>query len=153
MNVYTLINPPVKALLRSPLHGLMSGNTLLLEFTGRKSGRALSTPISYYLKDDAAHCFTSRTFGWWRNLVDNRTVSLTIRGRRFETVPIVEAADLKALARALDSFLRAVPRDARPSGVALEEDGTPNQADIERVVPQMVYLRFPLQPSMEPIHG
>ena len=44
--LYGLINPAVCSLLRSPLHGLMSKNTLLLEFTGRKSGRLLSTPIS-----------------------------------------------------------------------------------------------------------
>ena len=61
--VYKLLNPPVKRLLRSGLHGLTSKNTLLLEFTGRKSGRALSTPISYYLKDGAAHCFTTHSCG------------------------------------------------------------------------------------------
>ena len=59
--VYKLLNPPVKRLLRSGLHGLMSKNTLLLEFTGRKSGRALSTPISYYLKDGATPCLSNRT--------------------------------------------------------------------------------------------
>ena len=55
--LYRDINPSVRFLLRSPLHGLMSGNTLLLEFTGRKSGRALSTPISYRLEGNTAHCF------------------------------------------------------------------------------------------------
>jgi len=34
--LYGLINPAVCSLLRSPLHGLMSKNTLLLEFAGRK---------------------------------------------------------------------------------------------------------------------
>ena len=43
--IYKWINPPIKFLLASPLHGIMSSNTLLLDFTGRKSGRALSTPI------------------------------------------------------------------------------------------------------------
>ena len=46
----------------------MSSNTLLLEFRGRKSGRALSTPISYHVDEGSDHCFTNRNFGWWRNL-------------------------------------------------------------------------------------
>ena len=41
--LYRLINPHVRALLRSPLHGLMSRNTLLLSFNGRKTGKLLST--------------------------------------------------------------------------------------------------------------
>jgi hypothetical protein len=32
-------DPVVRAILRSPLHGIMSGSTLLLSVTGRKTGR------------------------------------------------------------------------------------------------------------------
>jgi hypothetical protein len=38
-NLYRLINPSIRWLLRSPLHGLMSQNTLLLEFTDHKEGK------------------------------------------------------------------------------------------------------------------
>jgi hypothetical protein len=60
--LYRLINPSVKLLLKSPPHGVISSNTLLLEFTARKSGGALSTPGSCHIKDGAAHCFTNRGF-------------------------------------------------------------------------------------------
>jgi hypothetical protein len=79
--LYRLINPPIRSLLRSPFHGLMSKNTLLLEFTGRNSGRSLSTPISYYLSKQTAHCFTSRSFSWWRNLTTGAQVQLVIKGK------------------------------------------------------------------------
>ncbi len=147
--LYRLINPTVKGLLRSPCHGLMSNNTLLLEFTGRKSGRALSTPISYYIDGRTAHCFTSRSFAWWRNLTTGQRVGLTIRGRRWQSTPVVETADHEKMAGQLHNFLRAVPRDAGPAGVSLDGNGDPDAEDIRRVVPDMVYLQFPL----EDFHG
>lgn len=127
-----------------PFHGLMSNNTLLLEFTGRKSGRALSTPISYCLDDQTAHCFTSRSFAWWRNLTTGQEVHLTIRGQRWPSTPVVESSDHEQIGAQLDAFLPPVPRDAAPAGVALDKDGNPDD-DIRRVVPDMVYLQFPLE--------
>jgi len=147
--LYRLINPPVKRLLRSPFHGLMSRNTLLLEFTGRKSGRALSTPVTYRLDDQTApptaHCFTSRSFGWWQNLTTGEKVHLTIRGQRWGSTPFVASSDHDQMGAQLDAFLRAVPRDAAHAGVALDKDGNPDPEDIRRVVPDMVYLQFPLE--------
>jgi hypothetical protein len=40
--------------LRSPLHGILSKNFLLINFTGRKSGRVFTTPVSYSQDDSAA---------------------------------------------------------------------------------------------------
>ena len=104
--LYRLINPPVKCLLSSPLHGLMSNNTLLLEFTGRKSGRALSTPISYHLDGQAAHCFTNQSFLWWRNLTSGQDVQLTIQGQKWRSTPQVETTNHELMSAQLDAFLR-----------------------------------------------
>ena len=49
------------------------------------------------------------------------------------------------MAAQLDTFLRAVPRDAPHSGVSLDASGNPSPEDIERVIPGMVYLQFPLE--------
>ena len=138
--LYRMINPPVRWLLRSPIHGLMSKNTLLLEFQGRKSGRALSTPISYYEAGGVMRGFTDRRFGWWRNLEQGR-VHATVRGRRYEVRAEVELAEPE-VRKGLRSFLRAVPRDASHAGVALAVDGTPSEEDIARVAGNMVHLIF-----------
>ncbi len=143
--LYKFINPPVKVLLKSPLHGLMSQNTLLLAFTGRKSGKPLSTPISYHISEGYAHCFTNRGFVWWRNLLNGQTVELTIRGQRHPSKPRVETEDLDVMHEGLHQFLTAVPRDAGPAGVRLNQQGLPNAQDINQVITDMVYLRFPLQ--------
>jgi hypothetical protein len=42
-----LLNRAPMLPLRSPLHGLMSGRTLLLTYTGRRSGRRLTLPANY----------------------------------------------------------------------------------------------------------
>ena len=143
--LYGLINPAVCSLLRSPLHGLMSKNTLLLEFSGRKSGRLLSTPISYYIKNQTAHCFTSRSFDWWRNLKIRAEAHLTIKGEKWKSTPIVEIDDHELMRLQLDAFLRAVPRDAAHADVSLGNNGHPDHDDIYRVVPDMAYLRFALK--------
>jgi len=43
------LNPLMRALLRSPLHGLLSGMLMLLSYTGRKSGKVYTIPIGYFL--------------------------------------------------------------------------------------------------------
>jgi hypothetical protein len=41
------INVVPGLILRSPLHGLMSRKTLMLGFTGRRSGQRYTIPMSY----------------------------------------------------------------------------------------------------------
>ena len=147
--IYKWINPPIKCLLASPFHGILSSNTLLLEFTGRKSGRQLSTPISYHLKDGAAHCFTNQSFVWWRNLTNGQRVNLTIAGKNYTSIPEVVVDDTPRMESELAEFLKAVPRDAKPAGVALDSDRKPSITDIKKVIPTMAYLKFNLTEAME----
>ncbi len=143
--LYKMINPPIKLLLKSPVHGVMSSNTLIIEFKGQKSGRTMSTPISYVQTDDAIHCFTGKPNIWWRNLRGGDPVKLLIKGHWVFVTPEVVLDDSETLAPALDAFLRAVPRDAPHSNVRLAADGTPNMADIQKVVRDLVLLKFRLQ--------
>ena len=146
--LYRVINPVVKKILRSPFHGVLSQNTLLLEFTGRKSGRKLSTPVSYHSTDGVAHCFTRKSFAWWKNLNSGEPVYATIKGTRHLVRPKVEAEDSAIKSQALCHFLRAVPRDAPHSGVTLDTNDDPSVDDIQRVVSDMVYVRLPLPNSL-----
>jgi hypothetical protein len=65
-----VINPLVRALLRSPAHRVMSRGVLLLTYTGRRSGRRYTLPVQYARTDQGlilwpAHHDRKR---WWRNL-------------------------------------------------------------------------------------
>ena len=45
--VFKIVNPIIALILRSPLHGLLSKQLMLVEFTGRTSGRRMATAANY----------------------------------------------------------------------------------------------------------
>jgi hypothetical protein len=81
--LYKVANPFVKALLRSPLHGIASKNIALLHFRGRKSGREFVTPLSYVREsvreNDTVCLMSAHGTRWWMNLREEGTpVSIEI---------------------------------------------------------------------------
>jgi F420H(2)-dependent quinone reductase len=78
------VNPVLKAVLRSPLHGLASRRVALVTYTGRKSGREYTIPTFYREKADEvtiAVGWPDRKV-WWRNLTgEGGPVRLVVRGR------------------------------------------------------------------------
>ena len=65
-------------ILSSPLHGMMSKNTTLIHFTGRKSGKIYTTPVNYTKEGSLIRITSQRDRVWWRNLKSNPEVSLTL---------------------------------------------------------------------------
>lgn len=49
----SVVNPVLRTLLRSPVHGLASDHLLLLTVTGRKTGTAYTFPVGYEQDDGA----------------------------------------------------------------------------------------------------
>jgi hypothetical protein len=47
--IFSVMNPFMKGLLRSPLHRLLSGTLMLLTYTGRKTGKQYTIPIDYFV--------------------------------------------------------------------------------------------------------
>src|SRR4051794_26226261 len=75
------LNPLVVALLRSPLHGLLSKDLLLLTYTGRKTGRSRTLPLSYV--EIGGHVYLcTRSSLWWTSLRDGARVEIRLRGHR-----------------------------------------------------------------------
>ena len=139
---FKIVNPIVKTLLRSPLHRAMSHNTVLLEFTGHKSGRSLSTPVSYVISGDELQCFTSHP--WWKNLRQSKEITLVLQGKRRKGIPRVTINEPETIAAALAPFLVLVPRDAPHAEVALDANGQPDSADIERAAQRLVLVTIKL---------
>lgn len=75
-----LVNPLMRVILRSPLHRLVSGHLVLLEFTGRRSGRRLCLPVAWHQVDRSLCVFTNSN--WRANFRDRRPLEVTIAGRR-----------------------------------------------------------------------
>jgi len=136
------VNSAMKVILRSPLHGLVSQTILLISFTGRRSGKTYSTPVSYSMSGDQVTIFTHAT--WWKNLRGGAPVSLRIRGgeRRGLAEPV--AGDREVIAAGLAAHLQAVPGDARWYGVRLDRNGIPDAEQVKNAAGSVVMLRIKL---------
>ena len=137
-------NRLVRAILTSRFHGLMSSNTMLLQFKGRRSDRSLQTPVSYHIQNGEVHCFTMKKFIWWKNLLAGDSVFVTVKGGRQEGVPTITIDDPSTMLPALTDFFSAVPRDRRGAGIGLDQEGRPQESDVAKVIPDMVYINIRL---------
>jgi deazaflavin-dependent oxidoreductase (nitroreductase family) len=113
-HVLRAINPFMAALLRSPLHGVLSRQMFLLTVTGRRSGRQFTLPLGYVRDGDALLVVSqhSEQKRWWRNLRGGAPVALHLRGHRMtgcaEVIerPVAVAAEIERL------IARLGPREA-----------------------------------------
>lgn len=109
-----LLNAVPTLVLASPAHRLMSGRYALLEFTGRRSGRAYRTPVAYL--HEGSRVLLSTDSLWWRNLSDRPAVTLRLRGRVVTGSARVVADDREA-ADVLGALVRGVRGYSRPAGL------------------------------------
>lgn len=136
------VNQAMKFVLRSPVHGVISKSILLITFTGRKSGKTYTTPVSYSQHGDQVYVFTHAT--WWKNLCGGAAVTLRIQGRELQGLaePVVE--DKQAVAAGLMAHLRVVPSDARYYDVTFDERGNPQVEEVVKAVQSVVMIRVQL---------
>jgi hypothetical protein len=73
----------VSAILQSPLHGMMSSSTDLVRYTGRRSGRTITTPTQYVRSGEEVVILAGRpaTKRWWRNFTDGADLELLLDRR------------------------------------------------------------------------
>ena len=136
------VNSAMKFFLRSPLHGLVSKTVLLITFTGRKSGKTYTTPVSYSQTGDQVNIFTHAD--WWKNMRGGTSVALRIRGQEFQGRAEPIAEDKQAITAGLAAHLRKVPSDARYYGVTFDGQGNPRAEEVEKAVQTVVMVRVRL---------
>ncbi len=137
-----IVNSTMKFVLRSPLHGMVSKSILLITFTGRKSGKTYTTPVSYSQSGDQVTIFTHAN--WWKNLRSGTPVTLRIQGRDLQGLPEPVAEDKRAVAAGLAAHLRKVPSDAQYYGVTFDEQKNPKPEEVEKGAQNVVMIRFRL---------
>ena len=76
--MYSFVNPTMAALLRSPLHRILSNALMLLSFQGIKSGKRYTIPVGYM--QQGRHLYIFSHAKWWKNL-PGQPVTLRLRGR------------------------------------------------------------------------
>lgn len=120
-----LYNPIVGSLLRSPLHGLMSGSTMLITFAGCKSGKNYTTPVNYVADGDDLLAVSRDERLWWRNLRGGGPVGVRVRGRTLKGVGEAMEGEEAVEDGGLLTVLRKVPAYRRYWGVRLDANGRP----------------------------
>jgi deazaflavin-dependent oxidoreductase (nitroreductase family) len=136
-------NDFVAWLLRSRLHGLLSGGMLLIIFTGRKTGRQYTTPVGYYREGDVLWVITSRDRTWWRNLRGGAEVTLRLRGRNVQA-HAETLEDGSAVARQIGDYIHHLPQSRRALGVRLE-NGEPHPEDAARLAQERLFVKLSLR--------
>jgi hypothetical protein len=135
-----VINPTMKLILRSPLHGLLSKGLSLLTFTGRKSGRQFTTPVAYNQdKDGTVYVFTRSA--WWENLRDGKPVTIRIKGQQYQATPAI-IQDKAAVWELVSRFAQEAGGDYRRVGVMLGEDAS--EADIRAAASDLLAIKLTL---------
>ena len=132
-------NDVVALLLRSPMQALM-GNTLLLTVTGRKTGRKISLPVSYFQEGDSLWIISSRDRTWWKNLRSGARVEMRLHGRNASGFGEL-ILDEKVVASRLDAYLRRMPASARYLGVGMT-NGVPNCDDVGRAAGERIFVKI-----------
>jgi hypothetical protein len=117
---------------------------MLLTYRGRTSGRTYSIPVGYVAwSDDEVVSFSSR--GWWVNLVDGRPVTVRLRGRRRDAVPVVVATPERRTELIEELVRRHGPRAARRLFLGLPADRVPTRSEMLDAAGRLAAVRFQLE--------
>ena len=126
------MNRLLSSLLRSPFHGLLSKEMMLITFTGRKSGKQFTTPVTMISEGQWVKFFTSNP--WYKNLVGGAPVKLLIAGRERAGHATV-SDDSATLLRETKAFLaeRGL-KNAFRLGLELDPKSPPTDSDLNRML-------------------
>jgi len=142
IQVLRRLNPLMMGILRSPLHGLLSGGLLVLEYRGRRSGRELRLPLSYVSHAGNVYLCT-RSSKWVSNVRGGADVVAVIRGRRVAMrAEVLDPCSAEAV-DALRVFVTANPgTGVKLYNVARGQNGSPVEADLLREVHASCVVRL-----------
>lgn len=135
------LNRLMTRMLRTPgLQRVVGRGTALLTFTGRRTGRTYTTPVSYAREGDRVIIVGHVSRTWWRNLTDRPAVGLRLAGTdRRGTARVLTAEDDEAL-DLLGAYLRQQRMAARAQRVRRDDAGGFWREDLERVLAESVVV-------------
>ncbi len=138
--LFVVINPIMKLLLRSPLHFILSRGIMLITFQGKKSHRWFTTPVRYIQDGDTVRAFSSPHTFWWRNLVGGADVTLRLKGVDAGYHSTAIRNEPEQIGQWLQVYLERYPEDRVYHDVGLDSDGALNADDFERAVSDAILV-------------
>lgn len=139
------LNPLMRGLLRSPLHGITSHNIGILHFTGRKSGRQLSTPLSYTREGNVVRLLSNQSTRWWLNFRGREaSVEIEIARQRHPGTATLLEGDSAALREGVRRFIHALPRDAKVYGLELDANKQVIETSLAAIAGELILVEIRL---------
>lgn len=143
--VLRAMNVVARPLLRSSLGRRFAG-VMLLDFRGRRTGRALAVPVNFNLVDGVPMAFTQAP--WRHNFTGGAPVTVTHRGEVYETtgtlVPVSAEAMGAAVRKSLDTG-----GSAQRMGIGSARDHEPTAAELAALGPGLgtCVIEFDFRPA------
>jgi deazaflavin-dependent oxidoreductase (nitroreductase family) len=137
-------NPIVRFIMRSPLHGLMSKDLMLITYQGQKSGKEYTLLVSYL--EDGATVFVIPGMPdkkvWWHNIQENTPVQILLRGKSISARASLLSAekDMDVMARTLGLFCQKMPAGESMYKVHKDAAGKFNNDDLKQAVRNIVMV-------------
>lgn len=147
--VISLLNAIISALLRSPLHGVLSASTLVLSFTGRKSGKTYTFPVGYYnLNGDTLTLIPLHR--WWKNLHGSVPVTIWLKGKKYRATADAFQGD-EATVKELADFVEGSSNFIRIFMIARDAQGRLDSEHVQRVARSLSLVRIRITPVGAPL--
>jgi hypothetical protein len=139
-------NAVVRPLLQSPLHAVVSGRLMLLNYTGGKTGKSYSFAIGYFPWDDG-DVIVSSSAKWPKTIGSARDVRVLIKRRWFAAQP-TPIKDAEAKADLLGEFARRNgPKAAKGLMLGLPGDRQPDRQELLDAAAKTTLVRLSLTPA------
>jgi hypothetical protein len=119
----------MRTLLGSPLHWPLSRWFAVLAWSGRKTGRRHSTPVSYVREGTSVYITTGDR--WSRNLTGGTPVTMRIAGEWHDAVATAVTDPVESLTEH-ERLFREHPWFRRLSGIPSDRRGHPDRDAIDR---------------------
>ena len=144
-------DPIIKTLLRSPLHGFVSKNMMLMTYTGRKSGRQYEVPMNYFSIHENGNEVLATTSKpervWWRNLRNGAEVNVLVRGKTYPAYAVAYQTEEEVGEHLYTMFLQN-PGVTKYFDVKVDDSGAPDRGDIARLSKDTVFIRTELKKNL-----
>jgi len=115
----------------------------LLAFTGRRSGKQYTIPVSYQRDGNTVTVITKRARNWWHNFETPAQVELRLAGRTYSGQAEVTTGDTETLGF-MTEYLEKRPIDAKAYGLKKDEI---TKEKISRILPHIVLIRIDIAPT------
>ncbi len=139
------LNTIIGVLLRSPLHGLLSKQALLLSFKGRKSGKVYTFPIGYYHYEGDTLILIP-LHRWWVNLQGNVPVTIWLKGRKYNARANATQGDDTTIAE-LQKLILESANLMRVYQIERDAQGQPDAQRLRLVASALSLVRIQIIPG------